>query len=529
MDHRRRQQPCALIEALETRRLLSSANLRIVAWNIEDDIDGYTTPRPGLATVLEGIGAEDVGGTTKPIDVLALEETTSNSATIAPIVTSLNSFYGANTYATSTYQGTETGGDAGDGNGPSALIYNTKTVKLLASVGVGTPEGSTNGEYRQVIRYELQPVGGTAASDFYIYVCHSKSGSTSTDATDRGEEAQIIRTDEATLPADARVLYVGDFNASETSETYYQTLTGAGQGQAFDPENPTNSDSGTNPAADLLTESATDLQYRDDYQFMTSSVLNDVSGGLEYVSGTYHGFGNNGSVAQGGTITSSTALSGLSNAAAVLSALTTASDHLPIVADYTDPIASTVTTPRSLVAWDMAGQTKSGTQSLAPNQIDSSVTEAINLSRGAGVKTTSGAPANAWGGTHWASTAAAGSAAKESIEFGLKVAAGDTVSLSSISLNYLRTAGGPTSALWQYQLNNGTWTSIAHVVDAFSSTSKHGSVTSLALTAVTALQNLTSGTLVNIRMIPYGATSSSAGFYIYNEKGSDLELNGIVA
>src|ERR1700683_4416241 len=74
--------------------------LRIVAYNIQDDVNGITTPTAGLINpftgtqsgnnfttnisgsctkggVLEGIGEETVGGDpAQPIDILALEETT---------------------------------------------------------------------------------------------------------------------------------------------------------------------------------------------------------------------------------------------------------------------------------------------------------------------------------------------------------------------------------------------------------------------------------------------------------------------
>ena len=56
----------------------------------------------------------------------------------------------------SPYQGTQNGSN-GSGNGPNAMVYNTNTLQLVASVGVGTPGGSGNGEYRQVMRYEFAP------------------------------------------------------------------------------------------------------------------------------------------------------------------------------------------------------------------------------------------------------------------------------------------------------------------------------------------------------------------------------------
>src|SRR5436189_283707 len=40
--------------------------LRIVTYNIEADTGGYTAPRPGLDTVLEGIGNENVNVVMRP-------------------------------------------------------------------------------------------------------------------------------------------------------------------------------------------------------------------------------------------------------------------------------------------------------------------------------------------------------------------------------------------------------------------------------------------------------------------------------
>ena len=140
--------------------------------------------------VLEGIGEEILGSDpAQPLDVLALQETTSNPITVAPIVNGLNAFYNApGMYAMSAYQATESNGDPTTGNGPNALVYNTKTLQLLASVPVDPPSGinnlgSNSGEYREVMRYELAPAGitPTATNEFYVYVSHYKSGTGSSD------------------------------------------------------------------------------------------------------------------------------------------------------------------------------------------------------------------------------------------------------------------------------------------------------------------------------------------------------------
>ena len=355
--------------------------LRVVTYNIQDDTDGYTLPRPGLIAppantnnvlaggVLEGIGEEILGSDpAQPLDVLALQETTSNPVTVAPIVNALNSFYNApGMYAMSSYQATESGGFVASGNGPNALVYNTKTLQLLASVPVDPPGGINNlgyssGEYREVMRYKLAPAGmtPTATNEFYIYVSHYKASTGSNNEAYRNGEARIIRNDEANnLPVNARVLYVGDYNVTSSGEAGYQTIlsntapNGIHQGQGIDPMNPSgaaNINWGTNTAPPSIlameTESATDLRYRDDLQLMTTNVYFGVAGGLALVPGTYHVFGNNGTTPYYGSVNSgsNTALnSDLASGAAISASqlyldLTTASDHLPVVADYTIPI-----------------------------------------------------------------------------------------------------------------------------------------------------------------------------------------------
>src|SRR5262249_32742345 len=156
-------------------------------------------------------------------------------------------------------------------------------LTLLASVGVGTPHGSSNGEYRQVVRYEFQPVGDTGTTGiFYMYVSHMKSGTTSADATARNEEAQIIRNDEATLPPDASVIYSGDYTLDASTDAAYQTLAaatspgGVNQGAGFDPLNRPGNWATNSAFKDIMTESATNLRFRDDFELNTQNVLNST-------------------------------------------------------------------------------------------------------------------------------------------------------------------------------------------------------------------------------------------------------------
>jgi PKD repeat protein len=372
--------------------------LRIVTYNIEADTGGYTAPRPGLITpssggsvtnggVLEGIGEEILGSDpAQPIDILALQETTSNPTTVQPILDGLNAFCSSRgisaVYAMSGLQLTSTGGTGG---GPNALVYNTNTVQLLESVGIGTPSGS--GEARQVGRYLFAPAGmpTNALNLFYVYVSHYKSGTDSSSLTRRTIEAGIIHTNSATLPANSRVLYVGDYNISTSTETSYQnivstTLIGI---QGFDPFNP----SGTaginwtvNSLLSMKTESATSLHYRDDLEVMSSNVYYSVAGGLAYVSGTYHSFGNNGTTPYESSVnnSSNTSLSNSIPTNAPISAsqlyqdLTTATDHLPVVADYTIPV------PPASPSASFTGNPTNGTAPLVVTFTDTSTGNITN-------------------------------------------------------------------------------------------------------------------------------------------------------
>ena len=343
----------------------SAVDVRIVTYNTQDDVSSPTpaSALPYLATSIEGIGQQKyVGdGILQLPDIIALQETTSNSTTVAPLVNDLNTFYGnSSLYTYSAYQATTSDGTTG-GGGPNALIYNQKTMNLIASVGVGTPNSATNGEFRQVVRYEFQPIADVNTSNgiFYVYDDHAKSGSagTSDDGTTDGAmrqlEAQLIRNDEAAnLPANAAVLYMGDFNEDGTTEPAYQTMTtakspgGVSQGAGIDPLNPTNnySLSWGSSSLGILTDADTKLEYRDDLQLMTANIYNDSAGTLDYVSGSLHAFGNNGSVGYETNINSSSntavndiAGNGSLTPRGVLAAMNKSlgSDHLPVVADYT--------------------------------------------------------------------------------------------------------------------------------------------------------------------------------------------------
>ncbi len=344
----------------------TAQSLRVVTYNIDADTGGAvgsmggSQAGPGLTTVLQAIGNATLAGNAQPIDVLALQElnatksgsTGTPSITLDFIVTQLNNIYGAGTYKADTVLDATTGGTGG---GPSGLIYNTHTVQDLGAAVIGSANGS--GAPRAPIRYKLAPLGyNDHSADFFLYVSHMKSGTDSSPGGDldrRNVEANTIRTNSATatVGANAHVIYAGDFNLNGSSEAAYQTmisgtLSGIGAvGQAVDVLNPTNNwnTSGTtsSPYQGLFTESATSVRYRDDFQFVTNPMLNQP--GMQLVPNSLTTFGNGGGIFHQSVTNSanSAALTDLGQSpytpayrSSVLTALTTATDHLPIVADY---------------------------------------------------------------------------------------------------------------------------------------------------------------------------------------------------
>jgi len=131
--------------------------------------------------------------------------------------------------------------------------------------------------------------------------------------------------------------------------------------------NATNINWGTSTTATNIlameSDSATDLRYRDDLEVMTTNVYFGVAGGLALVPGTYHVFGNNGTTAYYGSVNSgsNTSLNNrlVTNGPVFISAaqlyldLANASDHLPVVADYTIPLPAPVITSFSLAGTNL--------------------------------------------------------------------------------------------------------------------------------------------------------------------------------
>lgn len=329
----------------------ASGQLRVVTYNTATgSVGGQQTARPAVATVLEAIGNESVGGIAKPIDVLLLQEQFSMEVSAQSFVDVLNGIYGAGTYARSNLNAA-TSDFQGEGGGPG-LVYNTQTVELVDEIRFGVVNGSN--QARSTMRYQLRPVGYDSSADFYVYNNHYKASTGAANEDRRLVEATAVRNNADSLGAGVPIIYAGDFNVRSSGEASFQQLLSAGHGQAFDPIEA----SGT-ASAPVTWHNNSSLRFthtqspvnsalypgqvtggmddRFDFQLVTAALLDND--GLSFLPGSYRAFGNNGTH----NCCNSNINTGNGASPTVLSALMHASDHLPVVADYQVPAIMQVT------------------------------------------------------------------------------------------------------------------------------------------------------------------------------------------
>ena len=348
----------------------ATAQLRIVNYNVNVSDPAIPAVRAGMDNVLQAINASAKGGFARPIDVLVMQEAASVATTGTAFAGLLNTLGGGTSYLRSTVDASTTG------SGRPVAVYNSAAVTLVNEKRIGSISGTAS-HPRETMRYQFRPVGYDSTADFYVYASHFKASSGGANEAERNVEARTIRADADALGQGARVIYSGDFNFYSSSESGFQTLTGTGNGQAFDPISRVGSWSGSSTYKDVHTQSPATTEAfggqvlggvddRFDFQLVTGEVRD--GGGFDYVSGSYWAFGNTGThlinqaISTGSAATLAARLPGYttSQAQTVLANLTKVTDHLPVVADYQLPakmMASLAAPPARVIR----GATVSGT------------------------------------------------------------------------------------------------------------------------------------------------------------------------
>jgi len=289
--------------------------IRVVAYNTYNNPDDAIEDA-WFSTIFSAIGNELVNGVAKRLDILVVSETDTGSS--ARLVDILNNLYGVSTYNVIT--SSSVGGDR------TGIVYDSNTLILLDSNDI-TDIGT-----HPILRAHFRPVGYTStASEFYVYAVHLKSGSTTSDKTQRALEAANLRSNADALGESKHIIFAGDFNMQGSSEGAWTNMLASGNGQAFDTADSPGEWRDNETFKSLHSQNPrSPMDDRFDIQFVSGDFLDGK--GLEYASGSYHVFGNNGTHTLNDSISTGSGAS-----PTVLTTLEDASDHLPIVADYRIP------------------------------------------------------------------------------------------------------------------------------------------------------------------------------------------------
>jgi len=184
-----------------------------------------------------------------------------------------------------------------------------------------------------------------------------------------------------------------------------------------------------------------------------------------------------------------------------------------------------------IAGWDFNGSNSSISNPDPANTVSANVT-VVGLTLGAGLNTSG--TANTFGGTGFTINATFETAVTNGdlVSFSLDAESGFLLSVSSVSAyNIRRSVTGPTTGIWQYQIGAGGWQDIGTAITWGATTTAGGNAqASIDLSGITSLQNVSSGNVIGMRIVSWGATSG-AGTWFLNEfqDGNDLVINGTVA
>jgi endonuclease/exonuclease/phosphatase family metal-dependent hydrolase len=311
----------------------ASAQLRIVTYNVAK-LNGDTVK---MATVLEAIALDATQGFAVDPAVYVFQEVEAEDVGLLDDLIASIASPGVN-----YLQGTFTSSRSEDGSGGAqAMFYR---VDLLAE-DVSKHKDLSTGGGRKSDRWRLNLVGyDSPDAGFYLYSSHLKAGNSGADQQERLAGANTLRFDADNLPQGTHIVYCGDFNLSSNSEAAYAAFLARGNGQAFDPLG-TGSWGGV---ANALKHSQSPLLAQDGaligggvndrFDFQLSSAEMQDTDGVALIAATYRTFGNDGQhFNQAINAGNNFYFPNLVYSNLVADALTGASDHLPVIADYQIP------------------------------------------------------------------------------------------------------------------------------------------------------------------------------------------------
>lgn len=316
----------SVIAAILSMAGSASAQLAVGTWNIAQLRGDFTS----IEHVLSEASSDTQPGFQVPIAVWVFQEVDTDN------VDDLHDLLGPQ-YSKGTY----TSSNEDTYGGAQAMFYNSSIVTEVTS---GHDDIYT-GAGRRSDRWQLRLVGSNPSCDFYIYSSHFKASTGSANQADRLFGVEQILENAEELPAGSCVIYAGDYNIYSSGEPAYEAMVADGPSAAIDPYGNGSWSGSSNALKHTQSPRATtgggliggSLDDRFDFQLFNQSFQDDA--GLDYMPGTMRSFGNDGNhydeAINDGTNTYFPGNNSRSNQLA--DALHDASDHIPVIANYTLP------------------------------------------------------------------------------------------------------------------------------------------------------------------------------------------------
>jgi len=220
-----------------------------------------------------------------------------------------------------------------------ALFYKDAYFTFLSTSAISTAQSSGT---RDVIEWIMKH--NQSDIEFNLYGVHFKASSGTSNASERLEEATILRNYLNNLSENHRFIVGGDFNIysnSSSSEPAFNMLTGTSDdngGQLFDPIDRIGNWHNNSSFADVHTQSTRTTSFggganggmddRFDWLFVSENILDNASS-MYYIEDTYWAVGNDGNHFND-------AINNGNNSSVpneIADALHEASDHLPVYMD----------------------------------------------------------------------------------------------------------------------------------------------------------------------------------------------------
>jgi endonuclease/exonuclease/phosphatase family metal-dependent hydrolase len=184
----------------------------------------------------------------------------------------------------------------------NSCFYKVATVDFISQTALQT-------ELRDINEYVLRPDGYSASgAEFRIYSAHLKAGSAGDDQAKREAECDTLRNHTNDLPAGSHFFLGADLNIRASTENAYQVLVGSqadNDGRFKDPIDRPGNWHDVQSFVDIFTQSTRTTHLGDggatggmDDRFdqLLISYATDDGEGIDYISGSYDAYGNDGDV-----------------------------------------------------------------------------------------------------------------------------------------------------------------------------------------------------------------------------------------